>query len=156
MLKLTPEVTTIGAHIVSKFQPCTLVLVKLLHKVYSETSFMTISFQDHCTSIWVKISHTAYLVRNSQPSVYVWAIFNIPFQTLVPIQHQKDYLAIPFKTLALVYLQHNGYRTAHIPTTNVWLAGWRPATCIWRVEGSSHLSPFEHPASTRKYGLLQL
>ena len=42
LLKLTPEVTTIGAHFVSKFQPYTPILAKLLQKVYPVTPFKTI------------------------------------------------------------------------------------------------------------------
>ena len=59
---------------------------------------------------------------------------------LSQISIKTDYLAIPFKTLALVYLKHNGYRTANIPTTEVWLACRRPTSSVWRVERPSRTS----------------
>ena len=42
LLKLTPEVTTIGAHIVSKFQLCTLSISEVIAKIV-----LSNSFQDH-------------------------------------------------------------------------------------------------------------
>ena len=45
LLKLTPEMTTIGAHIVSKFQPCTLIISEVIAK-----SVPSNSFQDHLIS----------------------------------------------------------------------------------------------------------
>ena len=47
--------------------------------------------------------------------------------------YQDHFLSRP---LLLVSVQHNGYRTANIPTTEVWLACRRPTTSIERVERS--------------------
>ena len=45
LLKLTPEVTTIGAHIVSKFQLCTFNISEVIaQKKLLTTSFKTISY----------------------------------------------------------------------------------------------------------------
>ena len=43
------------------------------------------------------------------------------------------------RPLHLVYFQHNGIRTAHIPTTHVWLAFRWPADSIQGMAGSYHI-----------------
>ena len=45
-----------------------------------------------------------------------------------------------FKTLILVYFQDHSRWTTHFSATKVWLACRGPATGIWQVEGSDHIS----------------
>ena len=110
------------------------------------------SFQDHCTPIWVKISHMAHFIHINHLPHHL-AIFQFLSRSLSKIKHKKQFLSRP---LLLVYLQHNGYRTANILTANVWPAGWRPAMCIQRVERSSHLSPLCIQQQQEHYGLVWL
>ena len=135
LLKLTSEVTTISAHIVSKFQPCTLVLAKLLQKLYLVASFQDSShFKTTVHQFVSKLAIWCILLGAVSPSVHVWAIFDIPFKTLVPIQHQINHLA-PFKTLgfslfAAQWLQDSSYSNHQcltgIPkTSNVHLMSGR-------------------------------
>ena len=81
-LKLTPGMTTISTHIVSKLQPCIPSINKVIAKSVLGSFFHDISFQDHCTSVWVKINHMVYLVRNSQSLCiclgHIWHSFQDP------------------------------------------------------------------------------
>ena len=80
--------------------------------------------------------------------------FKFLSRSLSQISIKTDYLAIPFKTLALVYLQHNVYRTANIPTTESWLVCRRPTTSIWRVERPIHISPWSIQHRERWYATI--
>ena len=89
--QFTPEMTLIGIHIVSKFQPNPSIIAKVIDTfVYSNF------FQDHCVVICIKIKPYSNFFQDH------------------PLL--STFLSRP---LHLVYFQHNGIRTAHIPTTHV-------------------------------------
>ena len=91
LLKLTSEVTTIGAHIVSKFQPCTPVISEVIAK-----SVLSNSFQDHL------ISRPLYLnILSGTAPLYMFGPYFNPCQDLSSqFSIKTGYLAIYFKTLA--------------------------------------------------------
>ena len=133
LLTFIPEVTTTGTYILCQnVSPVSLILVKLSqNSVLSILLSRPLSSQDHCTSIWVKIkTYSAFLSGTNSP-LYMFGPY---FNSFQDPSH--------FKTLVLVYLHHNGYRTAYIPTTYIRLAGRRPPTCIWGVERPNHISPW--------------
>ena len=62
----------------------------------------------------------------------------ISFNTIVwQIALKFTQMSIYFKTIVLVYFQHND-RTAHIPKTHIPLALWGPADGIWGEEKPCH------------------
>ena len=117
------------------FSPVLLALVKLSQKVYSVASFKTISFEDHCTSVWVNISHMAYFFRYSQPICIYLGHIQHSFQDPCPSSASKRLLTIPFKTLAFIlfagqWLQDSSYSnhqclTGMLKTSNVHLKSGR-------------------------------
>ena len=108
-LKFTSEVTLIGPHIVSKFQPNPTIFGKVIHH-FVHGSF----FQDHPQRAPARVI----------ASKSIWYFFQDHFGS--------------FKTIFyLVYLQHNG-RTAHFPATHIPLALQGPADSLRGVAESCH------------------
>ena len=109
-LQLITKVTTINTHIVSKFQIC----IPNMSEVITKSALRSLlprpqSFQDHCTSIWVKISHMVFLSGTNRPSVHVWAILQFLLRPLSQFSTKTDYLAhlktIAFSLFAPKWLQ---------------------------------------------------
>ena len=118
-LQFTSEVTLIGAHIVSKFQPNPTIIVQV-------------------------IDHFVQRQLLSRPS---------PFNTIVwQIALKLTHMSISFKTIVLVYFQHNG-RTAHIPTAHIPLALRGPTDSLLGVEESHHPCVGSVPISPKRDGM---
>ena len=115
-LKFTQEMLCLWAHIVSKFQPCisisSKVIANLVHFSFFHTNFPC---KTQYSPILGEISHLIYSCQEQS----FWQIL-------------KPYFS---------FFQHNGLWTACFPTTQIQLAFWRPATCIWGVERSNYISP---------------
>ena len=54
----------------------------------------------------------------------------------------KTILQFLSRSLLSIYLQHNGYRTAHLSTPKIWLACQWLTTGIQALERPSHISPW--------------
>ena len=109
-LQFTPEVTFIGIHIVSKFQPNPSIIANVIDN-FVHGNF----FQDHCVVNCIKIKS-----------------YSNSFQ-------DHPFLSFSFQDhCILVYFQHNGIRTAHISTTQVSLALRGPADSIQGMAESCH------------------
>ena len=102
-LQFTPEVTLIGAHIVSKFQPNPPIISKVIHTLlYMATSFKTISFQDHCVVNCIKIKLYGSFFQDHSFGAHLGHI-SISFKTIVPNLHlSRPYLILLSRPLLLV------------------------------------------------------
>ena len=116
-LQFTPEVTLIGAHIVSKLQPNLPIISKVIDNLvhsnffqdhflsrplYTATSFKTISFQDHCVVNLVKIKPYSSSFQDHPFGPHLGHI-SISFKTIVPILHlSRPYLVLLSRPLHLV------------------------------------------------------
>ena len=146
LLKPTPE---------SKLQPCTPIISEVIGK---KEWPKLLSRPSHIKTILLqfgsKLAIQCILSGTASPSVYVWAIFQPSQDPCAKSASKQAILQFISRPSHLVYLQHNGYSKAHIPTTNVWQAeDQQRAFEEWK--GQVTLAS-EHPASTRKYGLLWL
>ena len=115
---------------------------KLSQKVFIFYSFQdpcSDSFQDHCIVLLFVYLYASCI---QEREIFIWNFLSRPsFKTLVLVSAVKPIQNTDFnhfKTLVLVSFQHNGRQTAHISTTQVQLACWRLAACIWQVERSDH------------------
>ena len=128
--------TCLRVHHLSKFQLSNPNISRAIGKKVYESSFQdrflsrplyfNINLKNHTVKFWAFWSIRVL----SRPFIPFLAFFTFPFKTIV--------LSTP---LLLVYLQHNGYRTAHIPTTPVWLAIWRPTWGLQAVERPNSIGP---------------
>ena len=116
--KLTSKVSTIGVHIVSKFQPCTPIISKVIAK-----SGPSNSFQDHLISrpLYFNLGQNQpYGIScQEQPLCICLGHISIPVKTLVPNQHQNRLFSNSFQDpcfslFAAQWLQESSYSTIEV------------------------------------------
>ena len=81
--QLTPEVTLICTHIVSKFQPNPTIIAKVINNLVHRNFF-----QDHCLVSCIKIK--PYSTFLSRPSIFVYFPFKTITFSLILVQWHRD------------------------------------------------------------------
>ena len=103
----------------------------------SPKRFIFNSFQDP----WQGSFQDPKYLQNTELFIHIWKFLSRPLlSAIVVITLFQNASFDHFKTLDLVYFQNHGRWTAHFLASKVWLACRGPATGIWWVEGSDHLS----------------